>query len=498
MSTSRYHSSACDDGSELCARARRAIVEEGFDPDFSVAVAQEVAAVNEQSAQSAAGSVQNLTALLWSSIDNDESRDLDQIELAERLPNGDIRVRVGIADVDALVARGGAIDGRAQENSTSVYTGIATFPMLPDALSAGLTSLVADADRLALVTEMDIAEDGTLHHTEFYRALVRNHARLAYESTGAWLEGDAPLPEAAARVPGLEEQLHLQDEAATLLLEARRRNGALDFETVEATPVVTGGRVVDLTVPHKNRARALIENFMVAANGALADFLQGAGRLELGRVVRRPPRWPRIVAIAAQYGEHLPEEPDAPALSAFLAKRKAADPAHYTDLSLSVVKLLGPGEYEVVRPGDKGEGHFGLAVPHYTHATAPNRRYSDLITQRLLKAALAGSAEPYTEEELARLAAHCNERESAAQKVERTMRKVTAAVLFGERIGQTFDAIVTGASNKGTWVRTLHPPVEGRLLRGRRLDDADVGDKVRVRLLDTDPDRGWIDFELLS
>jgi exoribonuclease-2 len=438
--------------------------------------------------------------LPWSSIDNGDSRDLDQIEVAEQLENDVIRVRIGIADVDSRVARVGAIDAHAAQNATTVYTGVAVFPMLPLALSTDLTSLSPAADRAAVVAQLDIAADGSVTASTLYRALVRNHAQLAYESVGAWLAGAAPLPAEAGQVDGLAAQLKLQDEAAQRLLAARRRAGSLDFETVEARAVVRDGRVVDLAVTHKDRARGLIENFMVAANGAVAGYLADAGRLGLGRIVRRPARWPRIVALAAALGEELPQEPDARRLSAFLERRKAADPLHYPDLSLSIVKLLGPGEYEVMRPGAPSAGHFGLAVSRYAHSTAPNRRYADLISQRLVKAALAGATAPYNDEALARLAAHCTEREGAAQKVERTMRKVAAALLFGHRIGQSFDAVVTGSSQKGTWVRTLHPPVEGRLMadrhHGARVDAADVGDRVRVKLLHTDPDRGWIDFGL--
>lgn len=470
--------------------------EGGFDPDFAPEVIAEIQKLPTQPAL--APGIRDLRGLLWSSIDNTESRDLDQIEVAEQLQSGEIRVLVGIADVDAYVPEGSQTDERAAENGTSVYAGVAVFPMLPDELSAGLTSLLEDGDRLAVVIEMDVAPDGSLSRTTFYRALTRNHAKLAYESVGAWLEGRGALPAAAAEVPGLEAQLRLQDEAATRLLSARGRGGALDIETVEALPVMAGGKVVDLKVTAKNKARALIENFMVSANGALAGFLDDSQRLSLERVVRTPARWPRIVAIAEALGDSLPEEPDALALANFMARRKAAEPRKYVDLSLSIVKLLGPGTYAAVRPGSGGEGHFGLAVPRYAHATAPNRRYADLITQRLLKATLAAAPEPYSDEELARLAAHCTERENAAQKVERTMRKVAAAVLFGERVGQEFSAIVTGASSKGTWIRTITPPVEGRLIRGARLEDADVGDKVQVRLISTDPERGWIDFELLD
>ncbi len=438
-------------------------------------------------------SLRDLRPLLWSSIDNPESRDLDQVEFAERLPGGAIRVLVGIADVDALVPRGSQIDGHAAWNTTSVYAGVATFPMLADALSAGFTSLLGGEDRRAVVLDMTVRDDGTTVANAAHPALVRNHARLTYESVGAWLEGATPAPPEVAGVPGLAAQIRLQEEAALRLDAQRKRSGALDFETIEARPVVEDGRVVGLAVPRKNRARHLIENFMIAANTAMADLLESSGQARIQRVVREPERWPRIVAIAGRLGEALPPEPDAPALADFLARRKAADPGNYADLSLSVVKLLGPGRYSVVRPGSRGEGHFGLAVPGYTHSTAPNRRYADLVTQRLLKALVRQEPSPYTGDELAAMAQRCTERENAARKVERLMRKVAAAVLFGGRLGEVFDAIVTGASAKGTYVRTVAPPVEGRVVRGER--DMDVADRVRVRLIATDPDSGHIDFE---
>jgi len=483
---------------DLRARARRAVIAQGFTPDFPAQAKHQAQELEEKYAviPPRFSDVRDLRDLNWSSIDNRESRDLDQVEVAQELEGGAIRILVGIADVASLVEKNSAIDVAARHNSTSVYTGVETFPMLPDELSSNLTSLVENADRLAIVIEMDVAQNGAVARCEVYRALVRNKAKLAYESVGAWLEGDADLPE-AAREAHLESQLRLQDRAAQRLLDARRAGGALDFETIEATPIVEDGRVVDLKVIHKNRARALIENFMVTANSALADWLRDAGSLSIGRVVRRPQRWSRIVILAAQNGTKLPGEPDAKSLADFLAARKLADPAHYADLSLSIVKLLGPGEYAVEAPGQSDEGHFGLALAHYAHATAPNRRYADLVTQRLVMAVLDKSSAPYDKTELEDIAQGCNDRESGAQKVERTMRKVAAAALFGERIGDSFDAIVTGAGDKGVYVRTLSPPVEGRVMRGQNLRDADVGDRVRVRLVDTNIERGWIDFELI-
>jgi exoribonuclease-2 len=485
---------------DLNALARRAMQEAGFETDIPSAAFAELQKVSQrQLASSSDSHVRDLRSLLWSSIDNRESRDLDQVEFAEKQPDGGIKLMIGIADVDAYVPADSAIDHYAAHNSTSVYTGVETFSMLPEQLSTDLTSLLQDADHLCVVVELLVHRDGTVVMTEACRAIVRNHARLVYESVGAWLEGHGPLPEEVAHTPGLEDQLHLQNEAAERLQEQRLRCGALDFETIEAHPVVTDGKVVDLTVSAKNRARYLIETFMVSANTAIATFLEEKGWASIQRVVRTPERWSRIVEIAARLGEQLPPEPDALSLADFLARRKAADPVHFPDLSLSVVKLLGPGEYVLERAGHATgpqEGHFGLAVHNYTHSTAPNRRYADLIIQRLLKAAITKVPTPYGEPQLDAIAHHCTEREDAARKVERRMRKSAAAALFSQRIGEVYDAIVTGVSAKGTYVRVLTPPVEGRVMSGER--GLDVGDAVRVRLTEADPDRGFIDFAALG
>jgi exoribonuclease-2 len=474
---------------DLRAIARQAMLDEGFAPDLPPDAAAEAQALVEWQFGPDAG--RDLRALLWSSIDNIDSRDLDQIEYAERQPNGDIRLLVGIADVDALAPAGSAIDRHAAENTTSVYAGVATFPMLPARLSTDLTSLAEGEDRPAIVIEFLVAENGTLRSSTVYRAAVHNHARLDYESVGAWLEGGVRPPRVGA-TPGLAEQLRLQDEAAERLGELRVSRGALDLETIEANVITANGDVVDLTVRHKTRARYLIENLMIAANGVMAELLEQGGRPAIQRIVRAPERWPRLVELAESYGGHLPPEPDARALADFMARRRRADPDGFPDLSLAVVKLLGSGEYAVVGPGVESAGHFGLAVQDYTHATAPNRRYADLLIQRLLKAQLAGQPAPYSAEELAALAARCTERDKAAKKVERRMRKYAAVALMRRRIGQVFEAIVTGASPKGTYVRLLAPPVEGRVVRGEA--GMDVGDRERVRLVGVDEDRGFIDF----
>lgn len=464
--------------------ARRVLRENGFEPELPAGIERSVAADDPTEG------VKDLRDLPWSSIDNAESRDLDQIELAEQLDDGSIRVLIGIADVDALAPRGSAIDRYAATNTTTLYTGVAIFPMLPEVLSTDRTSLLEAEDRLAVVTEMVVARDGEIvdDATRVYPARVRNHAKLVYERVGAWLEGQGSIFENKT----IAAQLRLQDEAARRLRTLRYAHGALDFETIEARPVMRDGQIVDLQVTHKNRARQLVEDLMIAANGATARFLERAGFSSIRRVVRAPKRWDRIVQLAASFRYTLPVEPSAKALAEFLADRRAEDPTRFADVSLSVVKLLGPGNYELQRATDPDTGHFGLAVDDYTHSTAPNRRYPDLVTQRLLKAAAARGKQPYTNEELVELAAHCTDRENAARKVERTMRKVAAATLLAPRIGDEFDAIVTGAADKGTFARLLHPPAEGRVVRGEH--GLDVGDKIRVKLLDTEPTKGFIDF----
>lgn len=436
-----------------------------------------------------AGAV-DLRDLPWSSIDNLESRDLDQVEHATR--EGDsIRLQIGIADVDALVPAGSPIDDYAAANTTSLYTGAAVFPMLPEELSTDRTSLLQDRDRLAVVTEIVVRADGSLDdaQTRIYPAQVRNHAKLVYERVGAWLEGQRS---AAPENKQIAKQLELHYEAASRMRRRRFELGALDFDTIEARPVAQNGRIVDLVVTRKNRARELVEDLMIGANGATARFLEGSGFSSIRRIVRAPKRWDRIIALAADYGHELPAEPSAAALAKFLEERRAAAPMRFADLSLSIVKLLGPGEYALQRASEPDTGHFGLAVEDYGHSTAPNRRYPDLVTQRLLKACSAGARQPYSDDQLLAIAAHCTERENAARKVERTMRKIAAAVLLSSRIGDEFEGIVTGASPKGTYVRLFRPPAEGRVVRGER--GLDVGDQVRVRLLDTEPMKGFIDF----
>ncbi|HSS76929.1 MAG TPA: RNB domain-containing ribonuclease [Thermoanaerobaculia bacterium] len=473
----------------LRAIAHRAMLDRGLDPDFPPAAQAE--ADHLASPASGAG-LRDLRQLPWSSIDNDDSRDLDQIEVAEAQAEDAIRIWVAIADVDALVPLGSAIDRHAKVNTTSVYTAAQIFPMLPEKLSTGLTSLNDGEDRVAIVMEMTVAADGSLAASDVYPAWVHNRCKLAYDALAAWLDGTGPMPPPLAAVPGMDAQIRLQDQAASRLRKLRHEQGALELETIEARPVLVDGKVTDLREDKPNRAKQLIEDFMVAANGVTARFLDEHNLPSLRRVVRTPKRWDRIVELAAGLGAHLPGEPDARALNEFLEQRHEKDPLRFPDLSLSVIKLLGPGEYMADPPGGDPPGHFGLAVKDYTHATAPNRRYPDLITHRLLKAAFGKKPAPYSLDELSQLGQHCTQQEDAAQKVERQVRKSAAALLLENRVGETFDAIVTGASDKGTWVRTLHPLVEGRLERG--FQGLDVGDRVRVRLLSTDVERGFIDF----
>jgi len=409
------------------------------------------------------------------------------------MPNGAVKVLVAIADVDAVVKKQSVLDDHARQNTTSVYTVAETFPMLPEKLSTDLTSLNFESDRLAIVIEMIIAGDGSLQSSDIYEATVRNRAKLAYNSVAAWLDGNGPMPQGIGAVKGLDENIRLQDSVAQKLKSLRHLNGALDLETIEARPVFDGDELKDMEAEKKNRAEEIIEDFMIAANGITARYLAAKKVTSLRRVVRIPKRWDRIIELAAERGTTLPTEPDSKALEQFLVSAKAADPLRFPDLSLSVVKLMGAGEYVVELPGSSVAGHFGLAVKDYSHSTAPNRRFPDLITQRLLKAAMAGRSQPYENDELESLAKHCTEEEDAATKVERQVTKSAAAMLLESRIGEQFDAIVTGASDKGTWVRLLHPPVEGRLESG--FEGMDVGHELRVQLLRTDVERGYIDFK---
>lgn len=480
----------------LVAAAHASMVEHGFNPDFPEGVDAELAAIQAHSSEpqplSSASDLKDLRQLLWSSIDNDTSKDLDQIEWAEQLPDGRIRVLVGVADVDGRVAKGTVIDSHARSETTSVYTGVKVFPMLPTELSEGITSLNENEDRAAIVIEFKVDAQGNASDGAAYRALVRNHAQLAYNSVGAWLDEKGAAPDRVAASAELAAQLKLQDKAAQAMEGSRFQHGALDLETIETRPVTLGGDVVELARLQKNRATSLIEEFMVAANGVMARTFDDAEIASIRRVVRTPKRWERIVELAEGLGTTLPAEPDSKALNEFLLAQKGKDPDHFPDLSLAVIKLLGPGEYVLVKPTDPPIGHFGLAVQDYTHSTAPNRRFPDMVAQRLLKALLGKQSQPYSEDDLNAIAQRCTEMENAARKVEREMAKRIAAVVLRPRIGQNFRAVVTGVNQYGTFVRALDPHVEGMLVRGGH--GLDVGDRLTVKLINTDPQRGFIDF----
>jgi VacB/RNase II family 3'-5' exoribonuclease len=486
----RERDSVSNSSPDLKAIAHQVMVRNGFQPDFSDAVRAEVSTLPARAP--AADGIRDLRSLDWSSIDNDDSRDLDQVEYAEALPGDRTRVLIGIADVDSVAPKASPIDLHAQSETTTVYAGVVNFPMLPNELSTGITSLLEGEERLAVVTEFQVSSGGDIDSYSVYRALLRNRAQLRYSEVGPWLDAAAPPTPKVAGSAELQAQLQLQDRVAAALSKNRFAHGALNIDNTETRPVLVGGEITDIQTAAKNRASGLIEELMVAANEAVARTLREKGVACIRRVVKTPERWPRIVELAAQYGERLPADPDSKALNDFLTHRKAADPDHFPDVSLAVIKLMGPGEYVVQKPGDPDQGHFGLAVQDYTHSTAPNRRFADIVTQRLLKALIAGGANPYRDDELEAIAKNCTDKGSAARKVERQMEKSIAAVAMRNHIGQTYDAIVTGKSDKGTFVRVLNPNVEGMLLHPPAT--ADVGEKLRVKLTAADPERGFIDF----
>jgi VacB/RNase II family 3'-5' exoribonuclease len=477
---------------DLVAAAHASMIERGFQPDFPAGTDQQLAAIKAQPDTLAADGMVDLRNLLWSSIDNDTSKDLDQIEWAERLPDGRIRVIVGVADVDARVSHGTVIDKHAQSETTSVYTGVVVFPMLPAELSEGATSLNENQDRVAIAIEFAVDASGAASDGKAYRALVHNRAQLAYNGVGAWIEGAGPAPAKVAASADLAAQLKLQDEAAKRMLGSRYQHGALDLETIETRPVLVAGEAVGIARQDKNRATSLIEEFMVAANGVVARMFEDTKTASIRRIVRTPKRWDRIVEVAAGLGTTLPAAPDSKALNDFLLAQKQKDPDHFPDLSLTVIKLMGPGEYVLVKPGEPSPGHFGLAVQDYTHSTAPNRRFPDLVGQRLLKAMFAKTQPAYSADDLNAIAQRCTLMEDNGRKVEREMQKRIAAVVLRPKIGQSFAAIVTGVNQHGTFVRALQPNVEGMVVHGGK--GLDVGDKVTVKLVNTDPQRGFIDF----
>lgn len=473
-------------------KAFETMTKNGFYPQFSREVREQVESLQRNGGQRPDDGVRDLRGLLWSSIDNATSRDLDQVEWAEQLDNGDIRVLVGIADVDSAVEKDSPADEHARINTVTVYTPTEVFPMLPEELSTDMTSLNEGADRLAMVADMIVKANGDVPETKFYQAWVHNHAKLAYEDVGEWLDGKAEIPPKVAENVDLESQIRLQREAAERLLAYRTKKGALSFESIESATVIENGEVKGIRSVESNSARKLIENFMVTANVEMAQFLESNGFASLRRVVKEPKNWEGIVRIAAELGDELPPQPDQPALAAFLDKHRAADPEHFPDLSLSIVKLIGGGEYIVEELGEDAGGHFGLAVRDYAHSTAPNRRFGDIAVQRLVKAVISGAPAPYSMDDLHWIADHCNKQEKAARKVERKMRKIVAASVMKRHIGETFDAIVTGDNSAGVFARILRPPVDGRIIRGE--EQVRVGDRTRVKLLSASTENGFIDF----
>jgi exoribonuclease-2 len=476
---------------DLAELARLAMLDRGLEPEFPPDALRQVESLRGP-AEEADPAIRDLRALAWASIDNDDSRDLDQLTVAVEADDGAVRILVAVADVDALVQKDSPVDRHAAVNTTSVYTGARIFSMLPERLSTDLTSLNQDEDRIAVIVDYAVLESGELGGWDIYRARVRNKAKLAYNGVTAWLDGEGPMPDPMAHADGVPEQIRLQDRIASRLRDRRDERGALDLETIEPRAVVQDGEVLGLYYSPQNRAQKLIEDFMIAANGVTATFLDQRGFPTLRRVVRAPERWDRIEQLAAEYGYRLPPDPDSRALAKFLSVRRQADPVRFPDLSLAVIKMLGAGEYVVQMPGEEPIGHFGLAVRDYSHSTAPNRRFPDLITQRLIKAALQSRVAPYGRDELEGLAEHCTEQEDAANKVERQIRKSAAALLLRDRIGERFDALVTGVTDRGTWVRVLEPPVEGMLVSGR--NGLDVGDRLTVKLVGVNVERGFIDF----
>jgi len=478
---------------DLRAIADQAMEKYGFHPSFPKAVIREVQKIQEGKPEEKKTDAADLRSLLWVSIDNHDTMDIDQIQFCEEGPDNEIHVKVAIADVDHLVRKGSPTDRHAVKHGTSIYTGVVTYPMLPIRLSEGITSLHPHQDRMAVVIEYAVLPDGTVRHGDVYPAIVCNKAKLVYEVVGEWLEEGGDFPYDNLEIEDLADQLLLQHEAAERMKEQRAEQGFLDLQTIEASPVMENGDVTGLVIQKESPAHSLIEEFMIAANRTLVNQLKDASYPMVQRIVRTPRNWEGIIEEAASRHFHLPEEPDAQALAAFLLSQKKADPETFPDLSLTIVKLMGPGEYVAIAPDEDSVGHFALAVTDYTHGTAPNRRYVDIIIQRLIKAVISSNSPPYRFDELEMLAEHLSATEKAAKKVERFMIKAAAAVLLQDRIGEEFRAIVTGAAEKGTYARIIDPPVEGRIVKNEK--GLKVGNKIIVRLLNTDPEKGFIDLE---
>lgn len=470
---------------DLAQLAYQFMLDGGLSPDFSDQEIEQLSHINAPAIRTAQHT--DLTKLLWCSIDNDDSLDLDQLTYAE----GN-NIWVAVADVDSLVKKNSPIDKHAKLNTTSVYTPAKIFPMLPAKLSTNLTSLNEGEERLALVVKIEINTQGEIVNSSTFKAVVHNFAKLTYSAVGGWLEGSLPIPDKVAKTVGLEEQLKTQHTIAQLLKKRRHEAGSLTLASVDPEVSIDSNDEIAIELPPHNFAHQLIEEFMIAANRATARHFKQANLPNLKRVVRIPKYWNRIVQVANSFGEDLPPYPDSKALDAFLVKRKKEDPEAFGDLSLTIIKLLGRGEYVVENDIGRPLGHFALALTDYTHSTAPNRRFPDLITQRQYKANLEGLDPPYSIKELRQLAAHCTFQEDAAMKIERRANKSAAAVLLSHHIGTVYRGIVTGASEKGTWVRLFKPAVEGKVIQG--FQGLEVGDRVSVKLKAVDIPKGYIDF----
>lgn len=478
---------------DLAQLANQVMKERGLKPDFSAQEIQQLELINQPA--SATAETVDLRSLLWCSIDNDDSRDLDQLTYAEKDKESYL-FWIAVADVSSLVKKNTPIDRHAQINTTSVYTPAKIFPMLPEKLSTDLTSLNENEDRMAMVVKILMNKTGEIENFTIFPAIVHNHAKLAYNAVGDWLEGKSNAPDKVKNSPKLEETLRLQHEIAQMLKESRHEAGSLTLISSEPKVKVESDNHIVIQPSYQNFAQQLIEEFMIAANRAMAQSFSKAKLPNLRRVVRIPKYWDRIVEVAKDLGEILPSKPDSKALDLFLIKRKKVDPESFPDLSLTIIKLLGSGEYVVETDADSHLGHFGLALSDYTHSTAPNRRFPDLISQRQYKAFLSGEAPPYTLDELKRLAIQCSKQEDAAKKVQRQLNKSAAAAVLSSQIGTVFKGIITGSNEKGVWVRIFNPPVEGKVVSA--LKKLEVGDRVTIKLKSVDVAKGFIDFILLT
>ena len=434
----------------------------------------------------------DLRSLLWCSIDNDDSQDLDQLTYGEKKDKNKHTLWIAIADVTELISKGSPVDIHAQTNTTSVYTPGKIFTMIPEKFSYNLTSLNENEDRVAMVVKIEINENGEIESSSIFQAIVHNYAKLTYNSIGDWLEGKISLPEKVKKIDGLEKVLKTQNEAAQILRKRRHELGSLTLHSSEARVKIKSEDQITIKISPHNLAHQLIEEFMIATNQCMVQHFNDAKIASLRRVVRVPKNWPRIVEVANSFGEQLPEQPNSKALDEFLVKRLKADPDTFPDLSLTIIKLLGRGEYIVENDKDKPVGHFGLAVSNYTHSTAPNRRFPDVITQRQYKAFLRKEKAPYSLEELYHLAKFCTQQEDAATKVERQVNKSAAALVLSPRIGENFKGIITGINDQGIWVRIFEPAVEGKIVK--TFEKLHVGDKVTVELKYVNVKKGFIDF----